>query len=101
MYMTRKVASANAIRRVSIAEARRSWAKVVRTAQSGVAVEVTRNGEPVAAVVPIELLHGGRRPTISDAVARFRARTAPKDLEGPDPWIDARDRSSGRDVELE
>lgn len=98
MYMTRKSGRSKSI---SVAEARRRWAEVVRTAQGGVPVEVTRNGEPVAAVIPIELLRRVEQPTLAEIVARFRARVAPDDLEGPDPWADVRDRSLGRDVELE
>src|SRR5580693_8137499 len=41
-------------RRVTTAEARRDWAKVLRSAERGTPVEVMRNGQPVAAVISIE-----------------------------------------------
>lgn len=84
-----------------MAEARRHWAEVLRTAERGVPIEVTRNGEPVAAIVPIDVLRRFGRANLSEVVARFRAQTAPTDLEGPDPWQDVRDATAGRDVELD
>ena len=58
MYMTK---------RMTTAEARQHWAKVLRSAERGTPLEVTRNA---------------------------------RDLVGPDPWKDVRDRSRGRPVEL-
>jgi prevent-host-death family protein len=83
--------------------ARRQWAKVLRLAERGTPVEVTKNGHPVAALVSIEQLRkleGMPRQTLSEVVARFRERIDEKDLAGPDPWREVRDRSPGRDVGL-
>lgn len=91
------------MKRVTTAEARREWAKVLRSAERGTPVEVTRDGVPVAAVVSIDQLRRieqTQRETLSEVVARFRSGVDPKDLEGSDPWRDVRDRSSGRDVDL-
>lgn len=93
MYMVTK--------RVTVAEARRDWADLLRTAQGGTPVEVTRNGEPIAAIVSIGQLREIERETISQVIARFRARVPPATLVGPDPWADVRDRSVGRDIDLE
>ena len=87
-------------KRMTVAEAREGWASVLRSAQRGCAVEVTRNGEPIAAVVSIEQLRRLQRETLADVIARWRRRVRAKDLEGPDPWADVRDRSHGRDVDL-
>jgi prevent-host-death family protein len=91
-------------RRVTTAEARRDWAKVLRSAERGTAVEVLRNGQPVAAVISIEqyrAIEGAKKETLASVVAGFRSSVDPRDLEGPDPWANIRDRSAGRDVKLE
>lgn len=88
-------------KRMTAAEARKSWAAVVRSAERGAPVEVTRNGEPIAAVVSIDQLRRIERPTVHDVLARLRASVRPDDLAGSDPWAGVRDRSSGRDVDLE
>ncbi len=84
-----------------MAAARKNWAEVLRSAERGTTVEITRDGQPVAAVVSIELSRGiarARRENAADVVARFRASVDPRDLKGPDPWADVRDRSPGREV---
>lgn len=90
-------------KRMTTAKARKEWAKVLRIAQRGTPVEVTKNGQPVAAVVSIEQLRrmeNAAKETLSGVIARFRASVSPSDLEGSDPWADVRDRSRGRDVDL-
>lgn len=69
--------------------------------QGGTPVEVTRNGAPIAAVVSIEQLRRIQRQTVPDVIARFRERVRPEKLEGPDPWADVRDRTTGRPVDPE
>jgi prevent-host-death family protein len=90
-------------RRMTTAEARRDWAKVLRSAERGTPVEVMRNGQPVAAVISIEQyrsIGSAGKETLSDVIAQFRASVDPADLEGPDPWEAVRDASSGRDIDL-
>lgn len=90
-------------RRMTTAQARREWAKVLKSAERGASVEVTRNGQSVAAVVSIDQyrkIEELRKETLSQVIAQFRASVDPRDLEGPDPWTDVRDRSPGRDVDL-
>lgn len=84
------------------AAARRDWAKVLRCAERGTPVEVLRNGQPVAFVISVEEYRRVRPATssVSDVVTRFREGVAPRDLEGPDPWVGLRDRSIGRSVEI-
>lgn len=88
-------------KRMSTAEARARWADVVRSAERGTPIEVTRNGEPIAAVVSVEQLRSIERGTVFDVFARYHARSRPAGGEGEDPWADVRDESPGRDVELE
>lgn len=83
-------------KRMSVAEVRRAWAEVLRCAQRGTPNEVTRNGQPIAAVVSIDLLRRLEGPALSEVIGRFRARVRPEVLDGPDPWADVRDRSNGR-----
>ncbi len=90
-------------KRMTTAQARRDWAKVLRSAERGTAVEIMRNGQPVAAVIAIDQyrkLEDARKETLSDVIAQFRASVNPRDLEGPDPWADVRDHSPGREIEL-
>ena len=90
-------------KRMTTAQARREWAKVLRNAERGTPVEVMRNGRPVAAVISIDAyrtLRDVEKETLSDVIARFRATVDPRDLEGPDPWADVRDRSPGRAIDL-
>jgi prevent-host-death family protein len=88
-------------KRMTAAEVRKSWAEVLRAAQRGTPVEVTRNGEPIAAVVSVDQLRRIERETVSDVIARFRARVRPRDLAGPSPWAGARDRATGREPDIE
>jgi len=90
-------------RRLTTAEARRDWAKVLRSASRGTPVVVTSNGQPIAAVVSIDQLRTieqARGETLGEAIRRARSTLDPEDLRGPDPWANVRDRSPGRDVDL-
>lgn len=90
-------------RHLTTAQARKDWAKVLRSAQRGTPVVVTSNGQAVAAVISIEqlrALEGARPETLGEAIINARANIDPTDLEGPDPWAKVRDKSHGRDVDL-
>ena len=91
-------------REVTTAQARRDWAKVLRTAGGGTPVVVTSNGQPIAAVISIEQLHAlehARTETLAEVIERTRSRLNANDLRGPDPWGDVRDPSPGRDIALD
>jgi prevent-host-death family protein len=91
-------------RRLTTAQARRDWAKVLRTAGDGTPVVVTSNGQPIAAVISIEQLHAlehVRTETLAEVIERTRSRLNADDLRGPDPWGDVRDPSPGRDIALD
>ena len=88
---------------LTTAQARRDWAKVLRTAQRGTPVIVTSNGHAVAAVVSIEQLRrleDSQPATLAEVIRRTRAKLDVNDLRGPDPWAKVRDRSTGRDIDL-
>jgi prevent-host-death family protein len=66
--------------RMSVRDARGHFAYVVTRAQNGSPTVITRNGVPVAAVVPIEDFN-----VLEDAVDLYFSREADRDLaENPD-----------------
>ena len=90
--------------RHSIAEARRNRPSLVREAESGKAVELTRRGAPVAVLIgrrEFERLSSGR-PGFGDAYREFASAVG---LEGlaldPDElFADVREKTAGREVRL-
>ena len=88
----------------SIAEARRNLPTLIRKAESGKAVELTRHGEPVAVLLghrAFERLCTGRR----GFVEAYQDFTKAVDLSGlaldPEELFEgARDTTPGRDVRL-
>ncbi len=90
-------------RRYSIAEARSQLPAIVDQAESGIEIELTRRGEPIAVVVShreFERLRGRRRH-FSDAYRTFLASHA-LDEVGLEPNFAAstRDGTAGRNVVL-
>jgi prevent-host-death family protein len=91
-------------RHLTTAQARRDWAKVLRSAGRGTPVIVTSNGQPVAAVISIEqlrTLERARSETLADVIRTMRSKLNMDDLRGPDPWANVRDPSPGRDLDLD
>ena len=91
-------------RRHSVAEARRHLPALIRAAEGGSTVEISRRGEPVAVLVSrqrFEDLSGGR-PDFMEAYREFLRKTDLEalDLDPDEIFADVRDRSPGRDVEL-
>ena len=65
---------------LSVRDARAHFAEVITRAQNGTPTVITRNGQPVAAVVPIEDFNA-----LEDAIDRYFSREADRDLaESPD-----------------
>ena len=65
---------------LSVRDARAHLAEVITRAQNGTPTVITRNGQPVAAVVPIEDYNA-----LEDAIDRYFAKQADRDLaESPD-----------------
>jgi len=89
--------------RYSIAEARSQLPTIVSQAESGLEVELTRRGQPVAVVVSrreFERLQG-RRQHFGDAYRRFLATHALEDVGvEADFAASTRDRTTGRAVKL-
>jgi len=97
----------NMSQRYSIAEARSNLPTIVDQAESGVEVELTRRGEPVAVVVSIREFERlrGRRLHFADVYRRFLKKYSPREI-GVDIGVEgdfaasARDRTTGRKVSL-
>jgi prevent-host-death family protein len=65
---------------LSVRDARAHFATVISHAQEGSPTVITRNGEPVAAVVPIEDFNA-----LEDAIDRYFSKEADRDLaENPE-----------------
>lgn len=82
---------------MSIAEARARIAEVVRRAERGEIVELTRRGRPVAIVRAPADESGG--DAFLAAVAAWRARMRPEDFLERDHWDAVRDRAPARDFD--
>ena len=65
---------------LSVRDARAHFAEVITRAQDGTPTIITRNGQPVAAVIPIEDFNA-----LEDAIDRYFSKEADRDLaENPD-----------------
>ena len=90
-------------RRYSIAEARSRLPSIVDEAESGIEVELTRRGQPVAVLVSLREFERlrGKRQHFSNAYRKFLERHSPEEIgvEG-DFAVSTRDRTVGRKVSL-
>ncbi len=90
------------IRQYSIAEARNNLPNLVREAEHGVPVELTRRGRPVAVLLSIgefQRLTSGREDAWT-AFERFRSAHDLSTLNIDEIYQGVRDRSPGREVTL-
>jgi prevent-host-death family protein len=89
-------------RQLSIAQIGGQLPAVVRDAEEHGPVELTRDGEPVAVIVPLDQYRRleSNRPSFWDAVQKFRAETDLEELDIESAMQGVRDRSPGRDIEL-
>ena len=86
---------------VSVAEARKTFARLIQRAQRGRAIEITRRGEPVAVLLSAAeyLRLSGKRPSFVDAVERIRSRHDVETLGIGDEELEGlRDDSPGREA---
>ena len=87
--------------KVSVAEARRNFAGLIRRAEQGRAIEITRRGESVAVIMSASdyLALTGERQSFVEAARRVRARLDIDSLEIGDAEFEGlRDHSTGREV---
>jgi len=66
----------------SVAEARQNFARLIRSAERGEVVEITRRGKAVAVLLSATkyLALTGERPSFTEALDRLRARLGVEDL---------------------
>jgi prevent-host-death family protein len=89
--------------KVSIAEARKNFARLIKRAQQGKAIEITRRGEPVAVLVSAAEYSAitGDRPSFVEATRQVRERLDVDSLNiGDSDFEGLREESPGRDVSL-
>ena len=87
----------------SVAEARQNFARLIRSAERGKAIEITRRGEPVAVLLSAAeyLALTGERPSFVAALHHLRERLEVEDLGiGNEEFEGLRDESPGREVTL-
>jgi prevent-host-death family protein len=92
-----------AVTKVSVAEARQNFARLIKRAQQGRAIEITRRGEPVAVLRSAAeyLMLTGERPSFVEAIEQVRDRLGVDGLEiGDEAFEGLRDESPGREVAL-
>lgn len=87
--------------RYSIAEARDQLTRLIHDAEKGIAIELTRRGKPVAALVSTKNYHRFRagKPLFWEALVKLRTQVDLKAAGvGPGAFTRVRDRSKGREV---
>ncbi len=92
-----------AANKVSVAEARQHFARLIKRAEQGNAIEITRRGVPVAVLLSASEYSAitGERPSFIDAMRRVRDRLGVDELEIGDVEFEGlRDESPGREISL-
>lgn len=87
---------------VSISDAREHLPSLVRDAERGLTVTLTRRGEPVAVLVSTERYRAHAKSSIpwSRALEEFRNAVDLDELDIESVYDDVRDRSTGRVVQI-
>jgi len=88
-------------KKVSVAEARQNFARLIKRAQRGDAIEITRRGESVAVILSASeyLALSGERPSFIQAAREVRERMDVESLEIEGEIFEGlRDDTSGREV---
>ena len=89
--------------KVSVAEARQHFARLIERAQQGKTIEITRRGEPVAVLLSASEYSAitGERPSFIDAMSQVRERLGVDELGIGDAEFEGlREESPGREVSL-
>jgi prevent-host-death family protein len=89
--------------KVSVAEARQHFARLIKRAQQGKTIEITRRGEPVAVLLSASEYSAmtGERPSFLEATRQVRERLGVEGLAiGDADFENLRDPSPSRDVSL-
>lgn len=86
----------------SVAEARQQFTDLLRKAEHGRVLEITRRGRPVAVLVSAREYAKltGKQAGFAKEVATFRDSHDPEDFLPDDAFEGLRDQSAGREVDL-
>lgn len=89
-------------KRYSVAEARQHFTELLRRAELGRVLEVTRHGRPVAVLVSAREYSklSGEAPPFREALEVFRSRVRKQDLLPASALDDPCDEDPGREVAL-
>jgi prevent-host-death family protein len=89
-------------KKVSISAARENLPTLVRDVERGLTVTLTRRGEPVAVLLSTERYrtHTKGAISLSRALQEFRNAVDLDELDIDSVYLDVRDRSAGRSVDL-
>lgn len=99
VQMARRTTKSTKSTKMTMTEARAAFAKVLTLAERGEAVEVTRDGRPVAVILSFDEYQKVRKSSVppSEALREFLNGLDRRALSGEDPWKGVRDRGKGRD----
>lgn len=89
--------------KVSVAEARQHFARLIKRAQQGKTIEITRRGEPVAVLLSAAEYSAitGECASFMEATTELRERLGVDELDiGNSDFEGLRDQSPGREVAL-
>jgi prevent-host-death family protein len=103
IYLYIMEATNMAATKVSVAEARQHFARLIKRAQQGKTIEITRRGEPVAVLLSASAYSAitGERSSFIDAMSQVRERLGVDQLEIGDAEFEGlREESPGRDISL-
>jgi prevent-host-death family protein len=101
LYINKETSMATT--KVSVAEARQNFARLIKRAQQGKAIEITRRGEPVAVLISASEYSAitGQRSSFIDAMSPVRERLRVADLGIGDAEFEGlREESPGREISL-
>ena len=87
--------------KVSVAEARQNFARLIKRAEQGRAIEITRRGQSVAVILSASdyLALSGERPSFIEAAHSVRDRLNVESLEiGDEEFEGLRSEAPGREV---
>jgi prevent-host-death family protein len=89
-------------KRYSVAEARQHFTELLRRAERGRVLEITRRGRLVAVLVSAREYSklAGERPSFGNALSAFRSKVREQDLLPAEAFEGLRDQSAGRNAAL-
>jgi len=88
------------LKQYSITQAHNSWYDIMKRVEQGYSINLTRNSEVVAMLVPAQYEQPPPKQNFWQALQIFRQQVDIADLSNEDIFSDVRERSPGREVLL-